>query len=143
MWCMWHFYLFAVDPQQVNTAPCLLKTFDIKTMKKEDATFKAPFSLTVARDDYIHALVAYFDVSFNDCHKPVGFSTGPRCKSTHWKQTVFYLEDTLVCHKGEELTGSLSCAPNAKNPRDLDIEISYNFEGAEQKWNHTQEYKLR
>jgi hypothetical protein len=38
---------------------------------------------------------------------------------THWKQTVFYLEDTLTVCTGEELSGTLSCKPNAKNPRDL------------------------
>ena len=39
---------------------------------------QAPFSLTVSRNDYAHALVAFFDVSFDDCHKPLGFSTSPR-----------------------------------------------------------------
>jgi protein arginine N-methyltransferase 1 len=92
-----------VDPKQVCSQPALLATFDIKTMKKEDATFAAPFSLTVTRNDYVHALVAYFDVEFGDCHKPVGFSTAPRARSTHWKQTVFYLEDTLIVHQGEAL----------------------------------------
>lgn len=72
------FVALAVDPGQVCTQPCLLKTFDIKTMRKEDAMFSAPFALSVTRNDYIHALVAYFDVSFNDAHKPVGFSTSPR-----------------------------------------------------------------
>lgn len=162
--------LLAVDQNQVCTQQCLMRTFDIKTMRKEDAAFKvglgpagpdsvppsgagwlgaaaapgvgwvgsgvggrrfcaagraglgkavcklecgrrmadmwrrsptgaphslptrqqpslrrllpplqAPFSLTVSRNDYVHALVAFFDVSFDDCHKPVGFSTSPRC----------------------------------------------------------------
>jgi protein arginine N-methyltransferase 1 len=48
------------------------------------------------RNDYVHALVGYFDVSFKACHKPVAFSTSPNARSTHWKQTVFYLEDTLT-----------------------------------------------
>lgn len=53
----------------------------------------------------MHALVAYFDIVFADCHKPIAFSTGPRSRSTHWKQTVFYLEDTLRVHPKEEITG--------------------------------------
>ena len=68
----------AVEPGQICSQPAHVKTFDIKTMKKEDAMFSASFQLPVARKDYIHALVAYFDVMFNDCHKPVGFSTSPR-----------------------------------------------------------------
>ena len=40
---------------------------------------QVPFKITANRDDYIHALVAYFDISFTQCHKPVKFSTSPRC----------------------------------------------------------------
>jgi len=132
-----------VDPSQVCTQSCLLKSFDIKTMKKEDATFDVPFSLALTRNDYVHAFVAYFDVSFNDCHKPIGFSTSPRCRPTHWKQTVFYLEDTLTAHKGEVVSGSLSCTPNPKNPRDLDISIHYEFKGQDGVWDREQGYRLR
>lgn len=41
-----------------------------------DASFTAPFKLVAERNDFIHAFVAYFDVSFTQCHKPMGFSTG-------------------------------------------------------------------
>jgi len=132
-----------VAPDQVCTQSCLLKTFDLKTMKKEDAAFSADFKLPVMRNDYVHALVAYFDCDFNDSHKPMSFSTSPRCRSTHWKQTVFYLKDTLTVNMGEAITGRLLCAPNAKNPRDLDIEISYQLKGATGTWESSQEYKLR
>lgn len=98
-----------VDPEQIASSPCLLRKFDIRTMTKDDATFTAPFSLKASRNDYIHALVAYFDVTFNACHKPVYFSTAPQCRPTHWKQTVFYLEDSLTVCTGEKLTGTISC----------------------------------
>lgn len=49
---------------------------NISKMTMGDASFTAPFKLTAERDDYIHALVAYFDVSFTQCHKLTGFSTG-------------------------------------------------------------------
>lgn len=53
-----------------------VQTMDISKMTMGDASFTAPFKLTAERDDYIHALVAYFDVSFTQCHKLTGFSTG-------------------------------------------------------------------
>jgi hypothetical protein len=40
-------------------------------MKKEDATFEVPFSLVANRSDFVHALVAHFDVIFGACHKPL------------------------------------------------------------------------
>ena len=42
---------------------------------------------------------------------------------THWKQTVFYLDDYLTCKKGDEVTGVFSMKPNTRNVRDLDFEI--------------------
>jgi type I protein arginine methyltransferase len=112
-------------------------------MRKEDATFLAPFSLVATRNDYVHAFVAYFDVSFNDCHRAVGFSTGPRSRPTHWKQTVFYLKETLCIHAGEVVVGELKCEPNAKNPRDLDIQIKYKLDGEMKTEEAVQDFRLR
>lgn len=44
-------------------------------MKVEELTFTAPFCLQVKRNDYVHALVAYFNIEFTRCHKRTGFST--------------------------------------------------------------------
>jgi protein arginine N-methyltransferase 1 len=61
---------------------------DIMTVKKEDLTFQVPFQLTATRDDFVHALVAWFDISFSFCHKPIQFSTGPHARYTHWCDSV-------------------------------------------------------
>jgi protein arginine N-methyltransferase 1 len=41
---------------------------------------QVPFSLTATRNDYVHAFVAYFDITFEAGHKPVFFSTSPKAK---------------------------------------------------------------
>ncbi|TYH52635.1 hypothetical protein ES332_D09G042200v1 [Gossypium tomentosum] len=97
-----------VDQKQIVTNCHLLKTMDISKMVPGDASFTAPFKLIAERDDYIHAFVAYFDVSFTKCHKLMGFSTGPRSRPTHWKQTVLYLEDVLTICEGETIIGSMT-----------------------------------
>jgi len=56
---------------------------DISKMTPGDASFTVPFKLVAERNDYIHALVAYFDVSFTKCHKLMGFSTGLLFPSFH------------------------------------------------------------
>ncbi|KAK8973077.1 hypothetical protein V6N11_049427 [Hibiscus sabdariffa] len=48
-------------------------------------------------------------------------NTGPKSRATHWKQTVLYLEDVLTICQGEAITGTMTVAPNKKNPRDVDI----------------------
>lgn len=77
-------------------------------MSKEDCTFTAPFEITSKANDYIHALVVYFDVFFGASHKPCGFSTSPSCRQTHWKQTVFYLDHSIAVCEGERITGTIS-----------------------------------
>ncbi|RUS33572.1 hypothetical protein BC938DRAFT_471061 [Jimgerdemannia flammicorona] len=118
-----------VDVKAVVTSPYAIKEIDIQTVQKADLSFRAPFTLTASRDDYIHAFIGWFDIGFTACHKPVRFSTGPHAKYTHWKQTVFYTPDTITIKAGETVQGFLGCRPNKDNPRDLDIEIEYEFQG--------------
>ncbi|CAL5229652.1 g13017 [Coccomyxa viridis] len=132
-----------VDQEQVVTEACKLSTFNISDMTKSDAAFTVPFRLVASRNDYIHALVAYFDVYFTACHKLVWFSTSPKSRSTHWKQTVVYLEDTITICQGEVITGQLTCSPNKSNPRDLDISIEYSFKGKNSSAQGRQEYRMR
>nr|VDD05171.1 unnamed protein product [Brassica rapa] len=132
-----------VDPKQIVTDSKLLKTMNISKMSSGDASFTAPFKLVAQRNDYIHALVAYFDVSFTMCHKLLGFSTGPKSWATHWKQTVMYLEDVLTICEGETITGSMSVSYNKKNPPDVDIKLSYSLDGQHSKISRTQHYKMR
>ncbi|XP_004513091.1 probable protein arginine N-methyltransferase 1.2 [Cicer arietinum] len=132
-----------VDQNQIATNCQLLKTMDISKMSSGDCSFTAPFKLVAARDDFIHALVAYFDVSFTKCHKLMGFSTGPRSRATHWKQTVLYLEDVLTICEGETIVGSMTVAPNKKNPRDVDIMLKYSLNGRRCNASRVQYYKMR
>lgn len=118
-----------VDQNMVITNACPILKVDILTVKKSDLDFSSTFKLTAGRNDYCHAFVAYFDIEFSKCHKPIYFSTGPKARYTHWKQTVFYLTDVLSIRQGEVITGNLACKPNAKNPRDLDITVDYDFKG--------------
>merc|ERR1712002_1253680 len=85
-----------VDKNQVVTDSCMMKEIDLKTVKVEDLNFNVPFNINARRNDYIHAFVVFFTVEFSPCHKRTGFSTGPESRYTHWKQTVFYLNDTIT-----------------------------------------------
>lgn len=112
----------------VVTDPASVLTLDLYTCTVADLAFSVPFELRARRDDFIHAFVAWFDIEFTACHKTVAFSTGPHTKYTHWKQTVFYLQDVLTVQQGEVVQSALECKPNDKNRRDLDIEVKYKLE---------------
>jgi protein arginine N-methyltransferase 1 len=117
-----------VDMKAVVTDPVAVITFDLYTVQPADLAFRMPFQLQARRSDFIHALISWFDIEFSACHKPIKFSTGPHTKYTHWKQTVFYLENMLTVVSDEYISGVLENKPNEKNRRDLDIQISYKLE---------------
>lgn len=114
-----------VDIKAVVTDPSAIITLDLYTCTVADLAFRLPYELKVRRSDFVHAVIAWFDIEFAACHKPIRFSTGPHTKYTHWKQTVFYLKDVLTVEEGESISGVLENKPSDKNHRDLDINISY------------------
>eukprot|EP01130_Rhizamoeba_saxonica_P019156 TRINITY_DN9821_c0_g1_i1.p1 TRINITY_DN9821_c0_g1~~TRINITY_DN9821_c0_g1_i1.p1 ORF type:complete len:350 (-),score=87.52 TRINITY_DN9821_c0_g1_i1:31-1047(-) len=132
-----------VEEECVVADTCLVRSFDLKTITIEELSFTCEFALKITRNDYVHALLAWFDVEFNDCHKPITFSTGPFSRYTHWKQTVFYIDENLLVCKDESLTGTVDVKPSEKNPRDLDIDIQLDFDGEHATYHKKTEYKLR
>jgi hypothetical protein len=97
-------------PEQVISNSHEILDIDIYTVKKEELDFKSTFTLTVNRDDYCHAIVAYFNVEFSKTHTKHRFSTGPRSDYTHWKQTVFYLEEPIPCSINNTVSGNINVA---------------------------------
>ncbi|KAF8356093.1 hypothetical protein PRIPAC_97716 [Pristionchus pacificus] len=118
-----------VDNNQVVAGNYCVKEIDLYTVQIADLAWTSEFVLRMNRNDYVQALVTYFTVEFSNCHKRTGFSTGPDSQYTHWKQTVFYLQDALTVKKGEELKGVFTCSANARNERDLDFKIMVSFHG--------------
>ncbi|KAI9246131.1 S-adenosyl-L-methionine-dependent methyltransferase [Sporodiniella umbellata] len=102
---------------------------DVAKIRKEELAFKVPFEITAAREEYVHAFACWFDIEFNHGDKPIGFSTGPHAKYTHWKQTVFCIPEILEMKSGENIKGTISCAPNGIDSRNLDINIDFQLEG--------------
>jgi len=117
-----------VELKAIVTDPVRVLDLDLYTCKTSDLTFISPFLMRCQRDDFIHAMVAWFDIEFASCHKPIRFSTGPHARYTHWKQTVFYLREVLTVQEGEVISGSLGNKPNEVKKRDLDVTLSYKLE---------------
>lgn len=104
-----------VERSQIATTHCPVKVVDLYTVQIEDLTFEQDFQLTVKRDDYIHAFVTFFNVEFTKSHRPISFSTSPEARYTHWKQTVFYIEDFLTVSQGEQIGGKFAMRPSINN----------------------------
>ncbi|GAM23365.1 hypothetical protein SAMD00019534_065400, partial [Acytostelium subglobosum LB1] len=132
-----------VKPNMIVTNDCNILNIDIMTVTKEQLPFKSQFKLRADRDDSIHAFVVYFDIEFSKGHKSVFFSTGPRAKYTHWKQSIMYIDDVIRVKKGELINGEIDVAPFQANKRDLKIKFSYDFVGSQCKFADTIEYHMR
>lgn len=132
-----------VDQKQVVTNSYMVKEIDLYTVTKEDLAFSSTFSLMTRRNDYVQALVTYFTVEFTKCHKKMGFSTSPDSPYTHWKQTVFYLDQHITAKKNEQILGEFSMQPNEKNNRDLDFVIKVAFHGECSEVDENNHYRMR
>ena len=68
---------------------------------------------------------------------------GPFSKNTHWKQVIFYTEKDVYVEKGEVMKGSIAVRKGRTNFRELEIKISFHFEGQNAKLDNYQLFKLR
>jgi len=119
-----------VKPEVVVSEHTCIYSVDLYTVEIDQLEFTVPYEIRVNRNDFAHAFIAWFDIEFSACKNyPVYFSTSPYDRNTHWKQTVFYLEEDLTVNTGNLVRGVFECKLNKKNPRELDFKVQIDFEG--------------
>jgi len=116
---------------------------DLYTVKIEDLNFNAQVQLPVLRNDYCHAMVAFFEVEFTKCYRPTGFSTGPHCRRTHWKQTIFYLTNDLAVSRGTIIDVFMSVSRNLLNKRSLEISMEVDYKDSSENPSQKRLYAMR
>ncbi|XP_065448650.1 protein arginine N-methyltransferase 3 isoform X6 [Chrysemys picta bellii] len=113
--------------QRTSTWQREAQRIDCHTTSIPDLEFSSDFTLTITENTVCTAVAGYFDIFFEkNCHNSVMFSTGPQCTKTHWKQTVFLLENPISVKTGEALRGKITVVKNRKDPRSLIITLSVN-----------------
>lgn len=112
-----------VPPNQIISDSCVVKELNLYTCKVSDLDFTANFELEWKKKDFCHGVTAWFDVQFSKCHTPVGMTTAPYAEYTHWKQTVFYLDEPVRAEPGKKFSGTINVCKNPLNHRDLNITI--------------------
>ena len=122
---------------------CKILDIDLYKVTKEDLDFSSTYELHFNRADTLSGLIAWFDIGFLKLPNPVEFSTSAHTKATHWKQVVFYTEKDISVNRGEVLKGSFAARKSKKNPRELDIKISYHLKGTYTTTDFYQLYKIR
>ena len=91
--------------------------------KIEDfADFKADFELKMVHDGPVTAIGGCFDTIFA-LKNPVTLPTDPQNDPTHWKQTIFYLENPISVQKGQILPGHIHVYRPPKDARGLMVKL--------------------
>lgn len=116
-----------VNNNSLVTAPYKFFEFDINAVTKEELSFHSAFELEALDNDLCHAYIVWFDCDFPGDEK-VTLPTGPMNHYTHWKQTVFYMDQVLDLKKGDLIKGTIASRPNSINPREVDVEIEWGLE---------------
>ena len=75
-------------------------------------TVTLTLSLTHTHHTYIYCTSLRHTYTSHTCAHT---HTAPEARYTHWKQTVFYIEDCLTVKHGEQLSGLFSVSPNPRN----------------------------
>ena len=89
------------------TTQCKIFNIDLFTIKKEEIDFMSGYKITFTEDNCFNELVSWYNVYFNKVNKKVELFSGPLDEPTHWKQTVFYIEDDFQMKIGDNLWGNI------------------------------------
>ena len=117
-------YLRLPEASQVVTKPTCVLDLDLQTLDRTDPVLEnIGYTLVAERNDTVHAILAWFDYDFTKGKGIVHVSTGPFQPPTHWKQTVFYLENALEVRRGDRISGSISFEQSLAQ-RDLSVRLS-------------------
>lgn len=111
-----------VDAQFMLTEPEQIANFDMMTVDLNYPNFTHHFNLKVTKPGRLTAFVGYFDTFF-DMPAAVMFSTSPTETPTHWKQTVFFLEQPKEVKEGDVISGKIVSRRHKEDIRALNVEI--------------------
>ena len=103
----------------------MLEEIDLQspTTTAENIGFQSAFQLNVLKKGYIRGLSLHFPVGFNYGVRSVKISTSVDA-GNDWKQTYLHLQDFLVCHRGDELSGVFNLtSKESKLEMEFDLEL--------------------
>ena len=113
-----------VPSDKVKSQLAQILELDLTTCTIEDfASFQSEFELKINETCNITAIGGSFDTIFAQMKNAVNLSTSPHTPPTHWKQTVFYLEEPIKAQKDEILKGKISVSRPPKDARGLLVKL--------------------
>eukprot|EP00727_Mastigamoeba_balamuthi_P006866 m51a1_g280 putative arginine n-methyltransferase 6 (428) ;mRNA; f:273560-275540 len=138
---------------QMSLLPSLVTVLDCHTVTiAQIQQIESQFTFNSTMIAPLHGFVAWFDVTFkgsvcqthlapvstqahgqvslptitgNDAETQVVLSTSPEAGYTHWKQTMFYYDESVLVRQDQEITGSIAITNHGRSKRSCTIDIQY------------------
>ncbi|XP_044531634.1 protein arginine N-methyltransferase 2 [Gracilinanus agilis] len=104
---------------------------DMRTVQTADLEeMKGELCFCIRRAGTLHGFAAWFSVEFQnvgDDGPRLVLSTGPSDPATHWKQTLFMLDEPVAVQAGDSVTGSVLLRRNPVWRRHMSVTLSWSI----------------
>ncbi|XP_066497209.1 protein arginine N-methyltransferase 2 [Hoplias malabaricus] len=118
-----------LDPDDCLSSPCDVITLNMQSVRvSELENLRGEFLFTVEKTGTLHGFCAWFYTSFlslNPGEPTLELNTGPYSEPTHWKQTLFMLDEPLPMEEGDVVGGAIILQRNPVWRRHMSITIEW------------------
>uniref|UniRef100_A0A3P9LMG7 Protein arginine N-methyltransferase 2 n=1 Tax=Oryzias latipes TaxID=8090 RepID=A0A3P9LMG7_ORYLA len=114
-------------------APCDVISMDMYALQVRDLEeMKGEFQFSVETSGLFHGFTAWFSVHFESLETggtTIELNTGPNSEPTHWKQTLFMLDEPVSVFSGDSITGTIGLHRNPIWRRHMTVTLQWNIRG--------------
>mmetsp|Transcript_76900 Transcript_76900/g.229190 ORF Transcript_76900/g.229190 Transcript_76900/m.229190 type:complete len:365 (-) Transcript_76900:67-1161(-) len=111
--------------QLLSSAACVLDADLYRCTEAGCFDVASRYQVSCKREGRVNAVLFWFEIRFDSCHKPIAFATGPEAAATCWKQTAFFLTGTPPGVKqGDRVKGMIAVRRLCETRRHLDVKVS-------------------
>ncbi|XP_062862435.1 protein arginine N-methyltransferase 2 [Trichomycterus rosablanca] len=118
-----------LEPDDCLSTPCEVISLDMHTVRVSDLEkLRGDFSFSVERSGTLHGFTAWFSTFFNSLEEggaTLELNTGPYSEPTHWKQTLFMLDEPIGVEEGDRVDGAIILKRNPIWRRHMSIIIEW------------------
>ncbi|XP_061648790.1 protein arginine N-methyltransferase 2 isoform X5 [Phyllopteryx taeniolatus] len=126
-----------MEPGDRLASPVDVIHLDMYTLQVADLEeMQGEFKFRLEKSGVFHGFAAWFSVCFESLEEggaPVELNTGPDSEPTHWKQTLFMLDEPVSVRAADLISGRIILRRNPVWRRHLTVTIHWDING------HTQE----
>nr|XP_057938914.1 protein arginine N-methyltransferase 2 [Doryrhamphus excisus] len=118
-----------MDPDDCLASPEDVIRLDMYTLQVADLEeMQGQFQFCLEKSGLFHGFSAWFSVCFKSLEEggaSVELNTGPNAEPTHWKQTLFMLDEPIFAHVGDSIRGSIILRRNPVWRRHMTVTLHW------------------